>query len=72
MSLFQLLVVCFRSGSDYAFRDGDTVRIRVTEDEKRLDIQDNHEPDPTVAKPDSEVNPVETPQLTEEEKNQPM
>ncbi|KAJ2937010.1 hypothetical protein H1R20_g114, partial [Candolleomyces eurysporus] len=53
-------------------RDGDTVRIRATDDEKCLDIQDNHPPDPSVAKPHSEVNPEDTPQLTEEEKNQPM
>ena len=54
------------------FSDGDTVRIRATDDEKHLDIRDNHPPDPSVVKPHSEVNPEETPQLTEEEKNQPM
>ncbi|KAJ2917082.1 hypothetical protein MD484_g3350, partial [Candolleomyces efflorescens] len=53
-------------------RDGDMVRIRATDDEKHLDIRDNHPPDPSVVKPHSEVNPEETPQLTEEEKNQPM
>ncbi|KAI0676172.1 P-loop containing nucleoside triphosphate hydrolase protein [Trametes maxima] len=30
-------------------RDGDVVRIRVSEDGKELDIQDNHSPDPTIA-----------------------
>ncbi|RXW18024.1 hypothetical protein EST38_g7822 [Candolleomyces aberdarensis] len=53
-------------------RDGDTVRIRARDDEKCLEIQDNHPPDPSVAKPHSEVNPEDTPPLTEEEKNQPM
>jgi len=38
-------------------RDGDLVKIRV--DGGKLDIQDNHSPDPTVARPDSEVNPEE-------------
>ena len=39
-------------------RDGDLVKIRVGGSGK-LDIQDNHSPDPTVARPDSEVNPEE-------------
>ncbi|KAF9558351.1 P-loop containing nucleoside triphosphate hydrolase protein, partial [Agrocybe pediades] len=47
-------------------RDGDTVRIRVNED--ALEIQENHAPDPTVGRPDSEVNPDEQPPL-EENKN---
>ena len=38
-------------------RDGDLVEIRV--DGGRLDIKDNHPPDPMVARPDSEVNPEE-------------
>jgi ATP-dependent Clp protease ATP-binding subunit ClpB len=45
-------------------RDGDTVKIRVTDDQ--LDIKDNHEPDPTLANPASEVNPEEEPPLTDE------
>ncbi|KAJ3502391.1 hypothetical protein NMY22_g18603 [Coprinellus aureogranulatus] len=42
-------------------RDGDTVRITVKEDGSALDIKDNHEPDPTLAKPSSEVNPEDMP-----------
>lgn len=42
-------------------RDGDTVEIRV--DGEKLDIKENHPPDPTVARPDSEVNPDEQPPL---------
>jgi ATP-dependent Clp protease ATP-binding subunit ClpB len=38
-------------------RDGDLVEIHV--DGGRLDIKDNHPPDPMVARPDSEVNPEE-------------
>ena len=38
-------------------RDGDLVKIRV--EGGKLHIQDNHSPDPTVARPDSEVNPEE-------------
>jgi len=53
-------------------RDGDVVKIRVVEDGKSLDIQDNHPEDPTVAKPDSEVNPEEIPPLTGEENDRPM
>ena len=30
-------------------RDGDEVKIRVSEDGETLDIQDNHEADPTAA-----------------------
>ncbi|KAF8194661.1 P-loop containing nucleoside triphosphate hydrolase protein [Pholiota molesta] len=45
-------------------RDGDTVKIRVSDDQ--LDIKDNHEPDPTLANPASEVNPEEEPPLTDE------
>ncbi|KAF5341203.1 hypothetical protein D9611_005907 [Ephemerocybe angulata] len=48
-------------------RDGDTVAIRVKEDGKSLDIKDNHEPDPTTVKPDSEVNPEELPPLENDE-----
>ncbi|KAF6753367.1 P-loop containing nucleoside triphosphate hydrolase protein [Ephemerocybe angulata] len=48
-------------------RDGDTVFIRVKEDGKSLDIKDNHEPDPTTVKPDSEVNPEELPPLENDE-----
>ncbi|KAF9038696.1 P-loop containing nucleoside triphosphate hydrolase protein [Panaeolus papilionaceus] len=43
-------------------RDGDTVKIRVTEKDE-LDIVENHPPDPTINKPDSEVNPDEEPPL---------
>ncbi|TFK37477.1 P-loop containing nucleoside triphosphate hydrolase protein [Crucibulum laeve] len=42
-------------------RDGDTVKIRVAQDGKALDIKENHPPDPSVARPDSEVNPEMTP-----------
>ncbi|KAF8159220.1 hsp78-like protein [Crassisporium funariophilum] len=42
-------------------RDGDAVKIRVSND--LLDIQENHPPDPTVSRPDSEVNPDENPSL---------
>ena len=38
-------------------RDGDLVEIRVVGD--KLDIRDNHAPDPMVARPESEVNPEE-------------
>jgi ATP-dependent Clp protease ATP-binding subunit ClpB len=38
-------------------RDGDLVQIRVVGD--KLDIRDNHPPDPMVARPESEVNPEE-------------
>ncbi|KIM39539.1 hypothetical protein M413DRAFT_447019 [Hebeloma cylindrosporum] len=38
-------------------RDGDLVEIRVAGD--KLEIRDNHSPDPNVARPDSEVNPEE-------------
>ena len=44
-------------------RDGDTVQITVKADEKALEIKDNHSPDPTIAKPSSEVNPEEEPPL---------
>ena len=50
-------------------RDGDVVKIRVSEDV--LDIQENHLPDPTIVRPDSEVHPEEKPlidvELEEEE-----
>ncbi|EFI27311.1 hsp78-like protein [Coprinopsis cinerea okayama7 len=49
-------------------RDGDTVHITVSEDANALNIKDNHPPDPTLSRPDSEVNPVEQPPLTEEDK----
>jgi ATP-dependent Clp protease ATP-binding subunit ClpB len=42
-------------------RDGDTVKIRVSGDE--LDIVENHPEDPTVGRPESEVNPDEEPPL---------
>ena len=37
-------------------RDGDTVQIRSSEDEKTLEIRDNHPPDPTIA---TNATPVE-------------
>ncbi|KAF8637008.1 hypothetical protein AX17_003105 [Amanita inopinata Kibby_2008] len=37
-------------------RDGDTVKIRVSDDGKSLDINDNHDPDPLVIASDSEVS----------------
>jgi len=40
-------------------RDGDTVKIRVNETE--LEVVENHLEDPTVGKPESEVNPDENP-----------
>ncbi|PPR01557.1 hypothetical protein CVT24_005883 [Panaeolus cyanescens] len=43
-------------------RDGDTVKIRVS-DKDELEILENHPPDPTINKPDSEVNPEEEPPL---------
>ncbi|KAH9479148.1 Heat shock protein 78, mitochondrial [Psilocybe cubensis] len=46
-------------------RDGDTVQIRVSGD--ALDIKENHPPDPTLARPDSEVNPDENPPLESDE-----
>lgn len=49
-------------------RDGDTVHITVKEDGNALDIKDNHEPDPTVAKPSSEVNPEDNPPLVDAER----
>ena len=39
-------------------RDGDVVKIRVAGDEA-LEIVENHPEDPTVGKPESEVNPDE-------------
>ncbi|TEB28802.1 P-loop containing nucleoside triphosphate hydrolase protein, partial [Coprinellus micaceus] len=36
-------------------RDGDTAYITVKDGGKALDIKDNHEPDPTLARPSSEV-----------------
>lgn len=47
-------------------RDGDTVRIRAADD--LLVIEENHAPDPTAGRPDSEVNPAENPPLPEDEK----
>ena len=49
-------------------RDGDVVKIRVSGDV--LDIQENHPPDPTVVRADSEVNQENSPVDIEEEKNQ--
>ena len=46
-------------------RDGDVVKIRVSAGDK-LDIQENHPPDPTLARPDSEVNPEENPPFDSE------
>jgi len=43
------------------------VKICVTDD--ALDILENHAPDPTVSRPDSQVNPDEQPPLEEENKN---
>ena len=40
-------------------RDGDAVKIRVSGEV--LEIVENHAPDPNVARPESEVNPDETP-----------
>ncbi|KAF9483061.1 P-loop containing nucleoside triphosphate hydrolase protein [Pholiota conissans] len=47
-------------------RDGDTVIIRAIDD--KLDIKDNHAPDPSMTHPDSEVNPDENPPLSTEER----
>ena len=41
------------------------MQIAVKADETALDIKDNHSPDPTIAKPDSEVNPEEEPPLAQ-------
>lgn len=35
--------------STMACRDGDTVKIRASEDGKTLEIEDNHVPDPSIA-----------------------
>lgn len=40
-------------------RDGDTVKIHVVEG--KLEVVDNHPPDPTLANPGSEVNPEMNP-----------
>lgn len=45
-------------------RDGDSVRIRVVRE--ALVVEENHAPDPTTMRPDSEVNPAEKPPLEEE------
>ena len=46
-------------------RDGDVVRVRVVREE--LVVEENHAPDPTTVRPDSEVNPAEQPPLEEGE-----
>jgi len=43
------------------------VKIRVAESGDVLDIKENHPPDPSLARPDSEVNPEENPPLDFEE-----
>jgi len=50
-------------------RDGDVVKIRVSGDV--LDIQENHQPDPTIVRADSEVGPEEEPSIDIEEKKNP-
>ncbi|KAG6832102.1 hypothetical protein H0H93_013587, partial [Arthromyces matolae] len=48
-------------------RDGDTVKIRVSEDEKSLLIHDNHSPDPSIDAKDGEAPTMNTGDLTSEQ-----
>ena len=43
------------------------VKIRVAESGEVLEIKENHPPDPSLVRPDSEVNPEENPPLDFEE-----
>ena len=57
--------------SSFAYRDGHVVKIRVAEYGEVLEIKENHPPDPSLARPDSEVNPEkDTPLDFEESKDQ--
>ena len=46
-------------------RDGDVVKIRISGDV--LDIQENHPPDPTIIRANSQVDPKETPGIDADE-----
>ena len=55
--------------ADYAYkaenRDGDVVKIRISGDV--LDIQENHPPDPTVIRANTQVDPEENPLIDAED-----